>query len=411
MLVHIFHITADFGVLVFFLPFLYFLLSDKNMPAIVFGTLMVLSKEIGIALYVIPVFLMLISSPIRRSASQFGPGLLRKAQLLIPVIIFVATVYTVNVVEGRRMHWSVRRALPRLGSLLLDFDILRENYLLYAADIFVLSFNWLMSIVILACLCLCLVRLSLGMKARRIEGVNDRRIVFFLILFAGVLYALTRYRPCNFVRYLMTAYPLLIIVYYYALLCVCRKPVVRKIVLSATLALIVCSNFRTIDPLSKFLFGTFDFGHRKCLLMGRLFGKEHMNRNSFVYNLEFLQLHYLQNMAFSDLRLQPASPLLSTKKANLHNPGLIDRRNSMRTTIGHSDAFAFRFIYNPKWPGRRLAKKAEFFYLHFPNLPDAKLLNSIRARYRQTGVRIYDRDGYQLHLYRFVNSSLRSSAD
>ncbi len=147
-----------------------------------------------------------------------------------------------------------------------------------------------------------------AMVLRTGEARQDRVAVagsgrFLALVLAGLVYVVTRYRGYNNARYVLIVSPILILLAYRAMLSVCTNGAVRRVLLSGAAALVLLSNFRTLDVGSKLVFGTFNFGSHALLDMQSLIGG--LKLDSIVYNLESLQFHYLWSDVMQDLRPAP----------------------------------------------------------------------------------------------------------
>src|SRR4029077_13952844 len=114
---------------------------------------------------------------------------------------------------------------------------------------------------------------------------------------------LTRYETYLNVRYLLPIAALLILSFAVGFLILCARPFVRVVVLGFAFLLVLGSAFRTIDPVSRALWGTFPFG-RHPLLALTSWNNEccGFSRDQLVYNLEYLQFDRIETLIFRDLR-------------------------------------------------------------------------------------------------------------
>ena len=113
----------------------------------------------------------------------------------------------------------------------------------FLGDIFVLNYQWLYTAVIAAAIAAALVRVA---PSGSDSDDRVRRGIFLTLTLGGLVYIVTRYRFSNGARYVLLAMPLVILVFYHALLTVCRRHGRRLVYLSACAILVFISNFRTI---------------------------------------------------------------------------------------------------------------------------------------------------------------------
>ena len=103
-----------------------------------------------------------------------------------------------------------------------------------------------------------------------------------------IIYFLTRIPFVNNPRYMLPALPILIVLFGGSLLNVLRKQSIITIALIMMLVLLTVSSFRTVDPVSKKIMGTFKFGSHEMLQMARYDEPKHgYGRDHLVYNFEF----------------------------------------------------------------------------------------------------------------------------
>src|SRR5205823_8781470 len=121
-------------------------------------------------------------------------------------------------------------------------------------------------------------------------GAPPRRGLFIALSLVLLVYVVTRFRFTNGARYVLLVSPFLILAFYHALLSLTRRSLTRVLYLATCALLVFVSNFRTIDIVSRTIFGTFPFGSHQMLNTTSLAGG--LRLDSIVYNLEFLELQY-----------------------------------------------------------------------------------------------------------------------
>jgi hypothetical protein len=95
-------------------------------------------------------------------------------------------------------------------------------------------------------------------------------LAFITLLFIATIYALTRFVTFSNVRYLLPAMPLLLIASYAALVRLLPRVQPRRLALITYALLLVVSAERTVDPLSRRVWGTFPFGSHEMLRMASM---------------------------------------------------------------------------------------------------------------------------------------------
>lgn len=416
-LAHVPYINPDFGVLTYMLIFLFCLLNSWTWLAFIVGMALLFSKESGLPIYLLSLaaYAVIFHSWRKDSLGAIITRFRQAILLIVPVLLYASfLVFQYSVRGSDSMEWFRTRYLGDLYTVVFNFDPFHRTMQAFLFDIFVLNFNWLMTAVIAAFLIWQLYLLLRRQVISRPQGVDPRLALFFFILFLGTLYALTRVRPMNNLRLLLPIFPLLIIIYYYALLSLVSTTLFRKLILSCTLLMLVASNFRTIDPLSKSVTGTFAFGEHHCLRRGSMLDHDAHERDTFVYNLEHQRLHDLQNKVLTYLGASEDTLVFASQRSGYQNPGFIDRRTHRRT-ISREKRQAFRLVYidRPEDLQRIMGDGSlprVFYFLKFPNHPRDRLLRELKKHYSPSELHIFNDDGYKIKLYRFHRTRIRSPA-
>jgi len=165
------------------------------------------------------------------------------------------------------------------------------------------------------------------------------------------------------------------------------------------MVLSLVSMFRSIDPVSKNVFGAFQFGRHDIYTMEGLKGWNDI-RDQMVYNMQYLNLFYLQNKVFADIKPNRKTKILASIGSNFYCPGRIDS-STYACTWNPNGSFILRYVDNLRWFRSLKVKPSKFYYLSFPNLNDAGYLDVVMREYNVINKKVYDHKGYQLILYSF----------
>lgn len=381
MLAHVLHLNWDFGVAIHFVILLSALLGNRPWLAAAAGLAMGLCKENGLALYLVT----LLADGLRGGQHHRG----RWWPHLLALLVWGALVWVAFGVQ--RAPVSYHLALAGMGrpqgflSRIFAFNLLDWTLLTYLADIFVLNFHWLLSLPVLISL-----RFSVG----------SSRVLFLRVLMVGVVYLVTRFLVFNNVRYLMTALPVLLLLSCQATCRLWPKGRLGSGYWLLVLVVVTASNFRTLDPLSRALYGTFEFGQHRCLRMGRLGGSSAIGRDELVYNLEFLQLAILQDLALRKVRAQPGTLIYVEPDSDFWTPGWLDGKSRRTGRRGpRPQVFPFRYLTDP---ALATVARGPLCYLEFPNQVGHRVRADLLRRYGPAAVENIDHQGYRLRLYRFT---------
>lgn len=319
--VNVFHISPDFGVLAFFVYFLYFLISERLVFAALCGTMMILSKENSVVLYVAAVLSYYTLFVTRSSsANRFDKLRLLWARkiLLLPLLFTVATYYYLfhfgaAPVESflELFHESEDSSVEILSEFFLHFDLSQQHVATFCADIFLVSFNWLLSLVVLVWIGKVLVGWFFGERVKQLSGVDGRGVALCAFMLLVATYYMTRWVIHNNIRYVLPAFPLFIIVYYAGLASVFRSGVLRKSFLTLVLILLGISNFKSIDPVTEALFSVVSFGEHQVFGLKEIGSQDKDVRDPLYYNLQALNLNYLIHSVLEEKRFTHKTPLFA----------------------------------------------------------------------------------------------------
>ena len=280
--------SLDYTLPIYLTMALYFLYSGRFFPAAVAGVLMVFTKESGFMLYGVSVFLyvplMLIKGSLAwRNKKRFISVI---GVLSVPIVSFVVYMF---VTPKTQIGDSWLEGVLKM----LKFYLVDPVMAAQLASLLALNFNWILTGIIAAGLAMLAVnRIKGGVKPEAGLGFYDR--IYFYLLFILFVYFLTRIPMWNNPRYMLPVFPVLVILFADSLAIVFRRQAAVTVVLAAVLTLMTISSFRTVDPVSKVIMGTFRFGSHKMLNMaGFEGGTAYYGRDQLVYNFEFTEIHYL----------------------------------------------------------------------------------------------------------------------
>jgi hypothetical protein len=402
-LVHALFFNLDYGMTVFFVPFLYFLLARRMWPATFLGIAVVLSKDTGAAVFAAAVvaYGVMRLAVVRRSAADLLAEARLHAPLLLVPTALVVYVVVFELTQPNPGPWLT--AYAQVGMLhdplaAISFNPADPGIRSLLADLFVLNFQWIYSIVLAIAAILWLTTFATG---RRRAGSADANAWLLVLLLAELVYLVTRYRDYNNARYVLVASPVLVALFYGALTSVAAKAVIRRTILAVAVVLVTLSNFRTIDPISKAVFGTFSVGSRALLDMPSLLKGPRMDAT--VYNLEALDLARALEDLMQDMRPAP-NTVLFMGDTTYNFPPNVDAR-TYRLTVDPSGALPLVVLsldgdIQRNALGTRLGEGDRFFYMALPNA-DNHQLRLLLGEYPVAARKRYDHDGYIVDLYTF----------
>ncbi|HET7712091.1 MAG TPA: hypothetical protein VFL80_09200, partial [Thermoanaerobaculia bacterium] len=253
------NLNPDSGVLASFLFALGFFLRRRLIPATIAGLFLVLSKATGMLLWLMLVAIEAAFAIHEKGWRKAGSALLKRAHLILPLLAYAAVGMALTA-AGRQATWGQKVPLWELALTFLSADLFDPIFGAYIADLFVLNFAWIMTSMIVAWL------VATGLDAFRSRpfalprAIEPRSAAFTGLAALGTIYLLTRYPTFNNPRYLLPAFPMVVLVFMAATLALISRPRMRAGLFVIVALLQIGSMSRTFDPISKFAFGTFRFG-------------------------------------------------------------------------------------------------------------------------------------------------------
>jgi hypothetical protein len=238
----------------------------------------------------------------------------------------------VTATGGGHVLWGNETGESALQALLLpQLGVVARSYL---ALLFVLGFMWLPTLVLAADLVVGTRRFVRELPRRAVPAADADRVLLLTLLGVGSVYLLTRYRTFASARYLLPAYPLLLLLLLPSLHRLGVPPRLRRAFLTTVVGLFALQVVRTADPVSRALWGTFPVGRHDLLRVTSLTNECcGYGRDQLVYNLQFTALDALQSRALE--RIQPIArrrAVAVSLLANWYLIGPLDRA-SRRTLV------------------------------------------------------------------------------
>lgn len=388
--------TPDYGVLVFFLPLLAALVEARMIAALAWGTALVFSKESGALLYGLAAAGAAILLPEGAGWRNRLKSLEKRWVHALPAAAWLFFLLGKSAASGGGSpFWRGTAPQDIVRSL---FTVTLDRLLAsHAAGLFVISFDWLATIA-------CLFGAVAGVVGLVRRGAADEpartRLFLGAMLVAG-FYALTRFRTFSHPRYLLALHPLLVLCAAASLGAIVRRAAVRRGLAAAFVVLVAVSNFRTLDPVSRRVYGTFRFGDHPMLKITSIAGECCGDGlDGLTYNLEYARIHDLSNRLFADQ--QPRPPAL-VAMAEWSHWWMVNRLDdaTCRRTLRRTGAFSV--VHAGVEPGRPPPPGApSLLFVEYPQMDPATALGIVSDRYRETGRREYEQDGYRIAARTFV---------
>ncbi len=389
-------VNVDFGVYVFFYTTLAALMSEWFWLATVSGVLLCFSKETGVLAYGLMVGLDVVFRTI-----PAGSPMARVKRVLplwmtpLPVVLFGVHVMWWNSTHAQSAVWKHTWQKGTIDGFKF-FDLSDPVFVSYAAGIFVVGFMWVVSALIAADALWGGVRMARRLPKRVVRNADPRPLAYVTTLTVVLTYLLTSFRTWSNLRYFALLYPMLVILAFVAMLRLGMKWHARMAMLFTIGALFVLSIHRSVDPVSRAVYGTFSTGDRDMYRMSSI-TKEYdgPGRDELVYNLQFTGFHHVQNALFQELRPTDSTAFATSRAAEWNIWSPLDAATWERT-LRRRGAIAPRY-----WNDLDLlaspARPRDVWFLVFTYFPDRdKSLESLKPLYREIGVTRTLADGHLL---------------
>ena len=412
------NVSLDIGVLAFFLLHMLAVVRGHFAGAAVWGICLVFTKETGVLLLPLAVAGLLLVDPARRRAAWLARA---APAVVVPAALFAGYLLYKTILRGRPPLWEGVGSGTSLPRAFLDPFQADGHLATQLLQVFVLQFHWVLTALAVGLLATYLHRRR-RMGAAQAERVRARgairgwsvsrpiapdvvhqRLLFTAVMFAAALYLLTRVRPYSNPRYLLPVFALFLLLFAQLMAVGIARRGLRVAVTAALLGLFAPSLEATVDPVSRHLLGTFDFGRHPMLRMTALTGECcGAGRDQLVYNLQFTRFHDVQNRMYQDIRPTPRTLILAAYAANF---GLFwplsadDYARSVHSARTFSPRYASAEDLAPA------ADVDEAYFIAFPNVDNRAALERLRRQFAEERVTRYESRGYGLDVYRFSSAA------
>jgi hypothetical protein len=238
--------------------------------------------------------------------------MLREWPLALPVLILLAYLIYYKVRAGaaggagQPVVWGGSGGPLAIVTTLLRGGILdsatRSSLLL----MFVVGFLWVPSAWMLVDLAIGAVRHVRNLPARPLAGGDRAALDFIVVVLLADVWLLSRFVTFSNARYYLPVFPLALVAAYAALVRLRVRPVGRGVLFGLVTVLLGVSAVRTVDPVSRAIWGTFPVGDGRSLLSITSLRNECCGhgRDQLAYNLEFTQFASLQDVLYE--RMKPS---------------------------------------------------------------------------------------------------------
>ncbi|MBX9928169.1 MAG: hypothetical protein K2X99_04575 [Gemmatimonadaceae bacterium] len=397
LLSSVLHTNPDHGVLAGFLIVLGALAHDDTRGIVLGGLLLVFSKEIGVPLFALAAGLVLLQRVVAAPAGARVATVRAHRWWALPLLLFGAdwSVRALRAVESEQWRAAgAGRDFAGFAPLYLRDPVLLN----YAIGIGVIGFMWTVSAPAVLDLLLRVLRAPRRAAAPATLGVDAWWAHFLLACTLCATLGLTAYRTFGNLRYFSALYPLWIASGYVALVRFGLPTRARQLIVAGWVALFSVASWRSVDPVSRLAYGTFDGGARPLYattaITGECCGR---GRDQLVYNLEFTGYSGTQDEAFADLEVTTATTIAIPLNAAWHYFSQLDPETRRRT-------YRWESVMSPRYTdevtlARRSDPPEQALYFDVSNAAPLGL-PAVLERYEVVETRRYVRGAIALRVHR-----------
>ena len=391
------HTNADYGTFLVSIVLLFSLLKRMRWLAAIASALIPLTKDPGLPIWAIIVGTFLLTSIFRREGTVFQK--IKSALYFWPVLTAPFSYYW-YMVERTSRNLNVLAPPSGLSSeaLLsqaLTISLLDPVWLSYLSAMFLVNFNWILTLIVLAGVMIWGIKQGFG-ASRGPEPMRRELLTLLLVL---MVLLFTRFKTFVNVRYFLPLFPIMMLATFHVLQGGIPWRRVRVCILALIVVLFQLSSFRTIDPVSKRVYGSFKFGTHDILQMTSITNECcGRGRDQLVYNLEFTYFDTLTEQLLVDLRPTAAFPIVMANFSVWHYIEWITNDTKFsRSALPGEHAISAPVFSAGQLDNRRGPELPQrVIWVDLPNIHGDLEFKSLLGRYKVVEEKSYERSGYQL---------------
>jgi hypothetical protein len=405
---HIFVVTPDLGTTVFSTTCIAAIFSGHFFLAAVLGILTVFSKASALAPFVMLSTVALAYVSYQRIGS-FKSKLRYFAiryilTVLAPLLVFFVTIHVLHIFPSsytpehlKRTCWSRPNGVLELFLTLRFSDPSVTNYLF---NIFGLNFHWVETLIFFLCIFLGFCRRLVPRYKLGGDSLSSLFICVALSFLLVTTYTTTRCQHFNNPRYILATVPFFHLTFLFSMDFAGLRHRLKTSIIIIVMLLQLLSIGSTVDPISKWFYGTFPFGETSLLAMtSRTSECCGYGRDQTSYNLQHLLLDEVAAKILKGTNAGSASPLVIDEPESFFFLGAEtpehDRCISQfqRSCSKVTPLLISRDISS--------AKPKSFTYIDFPFVPKDLAARNFDEAYSLEGVNRFSSGRYFIDTYRY----------
>lgn len=389
------HTNPDFGVFALVLAAVGVLAEERVGLASVLGVAACFTKELAVAIWAV-VALGYLGLKLKDAAGRRLAVAREHWALLVPVVVMAVFFAVQRFVQGSTWHPSgAGHEFAGFAPWYVTDPALRRDL----AEIFVLGFMWLPTLVLLADAFVATARRVKRLEARPLPGADAGWATLLGVATALVVAGLTSYRTFGNVRYYTVLFPLLLATAFVSLVRLGVPREVRHLVALVWIGLFTLGAWRSVDPVSRWVFGTLPMGERSLYAMTSVTRECcGYGRDQLAYNLEFTAYDAMLGRAYAETGVTSESLLVVPDAAYWQLSAPLDPKTRRRTLPREGPLLVPRMVPDGALLSRGL-RPPEFLYLAPPNAP-APGLRALQREYEVTASAQVEAEGFTLPVYR-----------
>lgn len=387
--------NLDQGLLTFFLFFLLSYLKERYIFATLFAIFFIFTKEAALFLFPVTLILAFLCYPQKR----YIDSIKRASQMIIlPVLCFGVYAYYKTQIVGLPLFWQ---GLGDISQLFLKlFDIFKfDGYLkVQFIQLFVMNFQWILTIIFIP-----LLLAYLTFFRKNVSKDVKKNIIFCGALLCVLFSLLSRFYPYSNARYLLVLFLIFLLLINQLIAIGINNKYMRIGLNTLFLILFMPSLYQSLDPISNRIFGTFAFGEHKMLKMTSIAGDCcGYGRDQLVYNFQFTQFHYMQNLIYNELKPDQETIILSSHE--VWTAALMSqlRRDNYQRTVAKNNIIRPVYETVEGFKKKSISTK-EVFYIEYPNVNNHNQIKYLTSFFNNRETLMFQSKGYALKVIKFYN--------
>lgn len=382
--------NLDYPILVFLTTLVCSHIYNKNTYVVLSGIMLVFTKETGIILYCSFLIALgvpfLVSKVTKLKVPRSKIGLSYALPIFFLGLYFVVR-YTMDLSllfsAGYESWQSILKEIIEP-----DLKVLWARFL----QIFVLNFNWLITI-----LAILFLKKLISDKSpfTYISAYKTTNLIVILALFIAFLFmSMLLFKMAVNPRYMIASLFFMPIIFAISLTQLVKNKLIRSSLAVIYLVMVILQNNKSIDPVSNFLFSTYKFGKHNIVKTDALMDSSyrHGPRASMVYNLQYTVMDQLIYKFYNKIHVDESTVLI-TERADHPTLHPKFRNSNIQPNVIILDELD---MHMPSFD-----TNANCYYVHIPHQNNDPEVGKeyIKTKFSIVNTEIVELDGYEIYIY------------